>query len=143
MKQIFIESKLDGIGGWLALLQVRMCAGLLALLFMPIHPVLAVLLGGALTLCLLLFYRRRMAFRGAYVVVAALGIAAGLTLLPSGVTVLAVLAALEAVIIPALFLSRRVRITFLANQQQDNNWQSRAPLRCCYDVHLITNRVSR
>lgn len=146
MKQLYYDSKLDGFGGWLALLQVRLYIGFIALFFIPINAVLALLLGGALVLCLLLFYQYRMAFRGAYIAVSVLSIAAGITMLPVSVVYLIVQCVLEAAIILALFMSRRVKNTFLRKHERADavdGWNGQTQRRCCYDVHYVTNRITK
>jgi hypothetical protein len=150
MKRVYEESKLEGFGGWLALLQVRMVLGLALLLVMPAHLLLAMPAALALAWCLALLYRRCAAFCAAYVVAAALGLAAAATALHAGIAYILVLAALEAAIIPALFRSRRLKNTLFRrwgscteNLRGEHGWFNREQNLFGFDEHFIAKRSVR
>lgn len=144
MKRLF-STELEGIGGWLAFFQARMYAGFIPLLVLHTGPALTVLFAAAAVLCIALFYLRRMAFRGAYIVMAALGIVVCVVALPAGLPYMIAQLVLDAAIIPALFQSRRVRETFVRCRQAADVYEGHFVRRDrnSYDVYLATYRCAR
>ncbi len=145
MKKLNEPIEKQGIGGWLALFQVRMALGFVPILVLPAGPALTVIFFAAMALCLALFYLRRMAFRAAYIFAAVLGIIVCIAALPDGLSYLIVQLVLEAVIIPALYRSRRVKETFVrcrtAHEPDQGHFAVRH--RSCYDVYFTTYRCAR
>ncbi len=142
MKRFYDESKLEGFGGWLALLQVRMMMGLALLLVMPANLLLEMIAALSLTWCLALFYRRCMDFRAAYIVTAVLGLAAALTALHASIAYAIVPAVLDAAIIPALFRSQRVRNTLFRRWGHCAEGQRQHAV-CGFDGNFIARRCVR
>lgn len=145
MKWFENSNEIEGIGGWLALFQVRMYMGLVALLVLGASPALVVLFVAVSALCMTLFYLRRMAFRAVYVVAAVLSIVVAIAALPVGWTYLIVQLVLEAMVIPALYRSKRVKNTFIQRRYAFEACGRRYDGydRNCYDIHLATYRCAR
>lgn len=150
MKRFYDDSKLEGFGGWLALLQVRMFLGLALSLVMPAHLLLEMLAALSLAWCLALLYCRCTDLRGAYVVAAVFGLAASATALHASIAYVIVPAALDAVIIPALFCSRRLRNTLFrrwgnrsANVYASDGQREREQSICGFDGHFTAKRCVR
>ena len=145
MKRFENSNEMEGIGGWLALFQVRMYMSFVPLLVLGAGPMLAVLFVAVSALCMTLFYLRRMAFRVAYIIAAVLGIVISIAVLPAGLPFLIVQLVLEAAIIPALYRSHRVKATFIwcrhAVDAYDGHFARRD--RNCYDMYLATYRCAR
>ena len=138
---------LHGIGGWLTLFPIRLAAGVACLPLLSAHTVLAILYILVLGCCTALYCLRCRGFRTAYIVVAVLGLALAVAALPDSAIYLIAQVVVEAVLIPALYLSRRVKNTFYRCTREDgavaDGWSGREPDRSVYDVHFTTYRWTR
>ena len=145
MKKFNDAPKVVGVGGWLALFQMRMVMGFIPLLVLGAGPVLAVLFVTVLALCMTLFYLRHLGFRSAYIVAATLGIVISVAALPIGLPYLIAQLVLDVVMIPALYRSKRVKDTFVVRKYAleacDRRYNGYD--RNCYDVYLATYRCAR
>jgi len=100
------------IRGWLTLIPIRIAAGVICLPLLTANTALAILYVLALGCCAALFCLRCRGFRTMYVGAAALGLALGIAALPDSVGYLIAQSAVEIALIPALYLSRRVKDNF-------------------------------
>jgi hypothetical protein len=117
MKKNIFPQKPEGIGGWLILFQVRIFVGAGILFAVEINVLLAAALVIMMILCLTLFYKRCIEFRIIYIISALAALAMCVAKLPENAVLFAVQTAAEAVVITALFLSKRVKLTFFRSER--------------------------
>ncbi len=135
------------IRGWLMVIPIRLAAGLACLPLLAGSTLLAILYVLALGCCAALFCLRCRGFRAMYVGVAALGLLLGILALPDSMVYLIVQAAVEIALIPALYLSKRVKDTFFDCVREGSpvldGWNGRRHEHSCYDVYMATYRSTK
>lgn len=146
LKRYKTESSLHHIG-WLALVPIRLAAGIACLLILNANVALTmmyILMAGVCTALLIL---RCRGVRIAYIGAAALGLALCAAKLPDSVIYLVAQVTVEAALVPALYRSRRIKDTFSGCARRVavavDGWRSRERDCSCYDVHFTTCRWTR